>query len=134
MAIFSRHIHSYFGVQTMPMRKSNILACAIKSGDGGMHPTNVLHILILDVHSHYRIVLANYPQDLAYLRVYFLYMVACNIDLYWRSQMKILNPYWTGRTYMSFPGKGLEGHMSHYCAIMVASLWLHSLVMILVVH
>ncbi len=23
-----------------------------------------------------------------------------------------LNPYWTGRTYMSLPGKGWKGHMS----------------------
>ncbi len=33
-------------------------------------------------------------------------------------------PYWSGRTYMSFPDKGMgRTYMSHYCDIMVASLW-----------
>ncbi len=33
-----------------------------------------------------------------------------------------LNPYWTGRTYMSLSGKGLEGHI---CPTIVTSWWHH---------
>ncbi len=34
----------------------------------------------------------------------------------------IVNPYWTGRIYMSLPGKGLKGHM---CPTILTSLWCH---------
>ncbi len=34
----------------------------------------------------------------------------------------MINPYWTGRTYMSLPGKGLEGHI---CPTIVTSWWRH---------
>ncbi len=37
-------------------------------------------------------------------------------DLTW------LNPYWTGRTYMSLPGKGRKGHI---CLTIVTSWWRH---------
>ncbi len=31
-----------------------------------------------------------------------------------------INPYWTGKTYMSFPGKGQEGYI---CPTIVTSRW-----------
>ncbi len=37
---------------------------------------------------------------------------------HWHSY-KFVNPYWTGKTYMSLPSKGREGHMLHYCDVEV---------------
>ncbi len=34
----------------------------------------------------------------------------------------LFNPYWTGRTYMSLPVKGWEGHI---CPTIVTSWWRH---------
>ncbi len=57
-------------------------------------------------------------------------IVACILFMQW-SWEHPFNPYWTVRTYMSLPGKGLKGHV---CPTIVTPWWHHSDVMNLVVQ
>ncbi len=52
----------------------------------------------------------------------FAIVYVCLVMIHMSSLLHALNPYWTGRTYMSLPGKGLEGHI---CPTIVKPWWRH---------